>query len=149
MPGSVRLDSKWARFTLSPGDTAQPQCAFLRPSIQRAGELFSWDVKRKRVSGLWESSKTAKSLTGQSEACFKKAEKKGSWEVRNDKGRWKETRWCDVITLLQELGQEEAAAARWRETVVKHTPKSLSGQISGKICSERILNRCCASFAGC
>jgi len=30
---------------------------FLRPSIQNPSQVFSWDVKRKWSSGLWESNK--------------------------------------------------------------------------------------------
>lgn len=44
-------------------------------------------------------------MTRQSSSLLKKREKKDLCEVRNDKGRWKETHWCDVITFLQELGQ--------------------------------------------
>lgn len=38
-------------------------------------------------------------------ACLKKGgEKEELCEVRDDKGRWKETGWCDIIKFLQELG---------------------------------------------
>lgn len=77
----------------------------LRPSIQDPGHLFSWDVKRKQVSGLWESNKVSNPWLVKAAACLKEREKKDLCEVRNDKGRWKETHWCDVITFLQQLGQ--------------------------------------------
>lgn len=41
----------------------------LRPSIQNPGQLFSWDVKRKWVFGLWESNKMSTPWLVKAAAC--------------------------------------------------------------------------------
>lgn len=51
----------------------------LRLSIQNPDQLFSWDVKRKRVSGLWESNKMPNPLLVKAVACLKKREKELVW----------------------------------------------------------------------
>ena len=47
----------------------QQHRVLLRPSVQNPGQPFSWDVKRKRLSGLWEGNKMSDPWLVKAAAC--------------------------------------------------------------------------------
>lgn len=148
--GLGQAGQQMGTFTFKAGQ--QNLSVLLRPSIQNPGQLFSWDVKRKRLSGLWESNKMSNPWLVTAAACLKKREKKDLCEVRNDKGRWKETSWCDVITFLQELSQtrgRDSTGGVKKQRAYQDITTGWSAVIYLIWKREYILNRCCGSFAGC
>ena len=95
--GLGQAGQQMGTFTFE-GGAEKDLSVLLGPTIGNPGQVFSWDVKRKRVSALWEGNKTWNPWLVKGAACLKK-KKKDLREVKNDKGRWKETCWCDVITF--------------------------------------------------
>lgn len=94
--GLGRTGQQMGTFTFKAAQ--QNLSVLLRPSVLNPGQVFSWDVKRKWLSGLWECYKMSNPWLVKAAACLKKKKWKDFCKVRNDKGRWKKTGWCDVIT---------------------------------------------------
>lgn len=66
-------------------------------------------------------------------AWLKKREKEDLCEVRDDKGRWKETGWCDTIKFLQEPWLDKRTTHHWWRMDLKSQRKK---QINRVICCD-------------